>query len=157
LIDANIFPKLIEILAKDENETRMEAVWAVMYVTQGGTPDQIRYLVELNIIPPLCELLTLLNSEHNEILEKALTSLENILKLGEQNEDSNPYAFLIRECGGLDKIENLARHQNENISQKAALIFESFFNQGQDKEENISVTVSNLFLLFQLKLQASLF
>ena len=68
-----------------------------------------------------------MDGEQNEVFEPALKSIESILKLGEQNEDSNPYAFGIKECGGLDKIECLKSHQNENISQKAALIVETFF------------------------------
>jgi hypothetical protein len=72
------------------------------------------------------------DEELNEIFEPALKSIESILKLGEQNEESNPYAFAIRECGGLDKIECLKSHQNENIAQKAALIVETFFAPGKD-------------------------
>ena len=132
LIDANIFPKLIEILATGGKSTKREAVSIVLYLTQDGTPEQIRYLVELNIIPTLCELLDPSDSENVEIVgivEKALQSLANILKLGQENGNSNPYEFKIRECGGLDKIECLKSHQNESVSQKAVLIIKTFFNQ----------------------------
>ena len=43
VFDANIFPKLIEILAKGENKTKKEAAWAVVNATSSGTPDQIRF------------------------------------------------------------------------------------------------------------------
>lgn len=46
VIDANIFPVLIEILGKAEFKTRKEAAWAITNATSGGTPAQIRYLVE---------------------------------------------------------------------------------------------------------------
>ena len=42
VFDANIFPKLIEILAKGENKTKKEAAWAVVNATSSGTPEQIR-------------------------------------------------------------------------------------------------------------------
>ena len=73
-----------------------------------------------------------MDGEQNEVFEPALKSIESILKLGEQNEDSNPYTFAIKECGGLDKIECLKSHQNEDIAQKAALIVETFFVPEKD-------------------------
>ena len=116
MIDANIVPKLIEILAKDDNAT-----WVIANLTSGGTPDQIKTLNELNIIPPLCELVTEADS---------LTSLLNILKIGDQKSgSSNPYALKIRECGGLDKIKNVLKHEDAIVSQIAALIIKTFFNQ----------------------------
>ena len=42
VIDANIFPVLIEILGKAEFKTRKEAAWAITNATSGGTPEQIR-------------------------------------------------------------------------------------------------------------------
>ncbi|KAG7265353.1 hypothetical protein CRUP_027078, partial [Coryphaenoides rupestris] len=57
VIDANIFPVLIDILQKAE------------------------YLVNLGCIKPLCDLLTVMDSK---IVQVALNGLENILRLGEQ-------------------------------------------------------------------------
>ena len=42
VIDANIFPVLIDILGKAEFKTRKEAAWAITNATSGGTPEQIR-------------------------------------------------------------------------------------------------------------------
>lgn len=42
VIDANIFPVLIEILQKAEFRTRKEAAWAITNATSGGTPSQIK-------------------------------------------------------------------------------------------------------------------
>ena len=100
-----------------------------MYVTQGGTPDQIRYLIDLGIIPLLCDLLTQEDSGKLRIAEIVLQSLENILKLGEQNDDCNSYAFKIKECGGLAKIKNLQKHENLIVIQKAVFIMKTFFDQ----------------------------
>ena len=46
VIDANIFPVLIEILRTAEFKTRKEAAWAITNATSGGTHQQIHYLVE---------------------------------------------------------------------------------------------------------------
>lgn len=50
VFDANIFPKLIEILAKGETKTKKEAAWAVVNATSSGTPEQIRYINLIIII-----------------------------------------------------------------------------------------------------------
>ena len=123
---------MIEILAKGENKTRKEATWAVAKLTSGGAPDQIRYLVELNVIPSLCDLLTVVDGEQVELVEAALNCLYYILKSGQQNGDNNPYAFEIRGCGGLTKIENLTRQQKENISQNSVYLVKTFFVQDKD-------------------------
>ena len=44
VIDANIFPVLIEIQSKAEFKTRKEAAWAITNATSGGTAEQVRYL-----------------------------------------------------------------------------------------------------------------
>ena len=107
VIDANIFPALIDILAKAEFKTRKEAAWAITNGTSGGTPEQIRYLVDQGCIPPLCDLLTVMDPK---IILVALNGLENILKLGAQDANVhnlvNPYTVLIEQCYG-DYNKNL--------------------------------------------------
>jgi len=64
-----------------------------------------RFLVDQECIPPLCDLLTVMDSK---IVQVALNGLENILRLGEQDAKmhggTNPYAVMIEECYGNDKI-----------------------------------------------------
>ncbi|XP_042908519.1 importin subunit alpha-7 isoform X2 [Parasteatoda tepidariorum] len=135
IIDANIFPVLIEILSKAEFKTRKEAAWAIANATSGGSPEQVRYLVEQQCIPPLCELLTVLDTK---IIQVALNGLENILRLGEQDAKAqgtvNPYAVMIEGCYGLDKIEFLQSHENMEIYQKAFDMIEHYF--GLDEEDS---------------------
>lgn len=52
----------------------------------------------MGCIPPMCEFLTVVDSD---IVQVALNALENILKAGEKcNTRPNPYAILIEECSG---------------------------------------------------------
>merc|ERR1712240_25751 len=96
-----------------------------------------RYLVEQGCIPPLCELLTVMDAK---IVSGALNGLENILRLGEQESKNdheangvNSYAVMIEECYGLDKIEFLQSHENQDIYQKAFDIIERYF--GTEEED----------------------
>uniref|UniRef100_A0A7N8X3P6 Importin subunit alpha n=1 Tax=Mastacembelus armatus TaxID=205130 RepID=A0A7N8X3P6_9TELE len=169
VIDANIFPVLIDILQKAEFRTRKEAAWAITNATSGGTPEQIRsdfdtyavflhlwclcvyvclfayrYLVSLGCIKPLCDLLTVMDSK---IVQVALNGLENILRLGEQEakqENSgtgvNPYCSLIEEAYGLDKIEFLQSHDNQEIYQKAFDLIEHYFGV-EDEDSSLAPQV----------------
>uniref|UniRef100_A0A8C2XBF2 Importin subunit alpha n=1 Tax=Cyclopterus lumpus TaxID=8103 RepID=A0A8C2XBF2_CYCLU len=135
VIDANIFPVLIEILQKAEFRTRREAAWTITNATSGGTPAQIRYLVSLNAVKPMCDLLTVMDTK---IVQVSLNGLENILKLGEQEAKQNgtginPYCALIEEAYGLDKIEFLQSHENLEIYQKAFDLIEHYF--GVEEED----------------------
>uniref|UniRef100_W5KPJ6 Importin subunit alpha n=1 Tax=Astyanax mexicanus TaxID=7994 RepID=W5KPJ6_ASTMX len=142
VIDANIFPVLIEILQKAEFRTRKEAAWAITNATSGGSPEQIRYLVSLNCIKPMCDLLTVMDSK---IVQVALNGLENILRLGEQESKQNgtginPYCALIEEAYGLDKIEFLQSHENQEIYQKAFDLIEHYFGV-EEEDANIAPQV----------------
>lgn len=134
VIDAGIFPLLIDILAKADFKIRKEAAWAITNATSGGSPEQIRYIVVNGCIQPLCDLLTVMDLK---IVQVALSGLENILRVGEQdtatNNGFNHYAVLIEECYGLNKIEFLQSHQNVEIYQKAFDIIERYF--GSEEED----------------------
>uniref|UniRef100_A0A1D5Q927 Importin subunit alpha n=3 Tax=Catarrhini TaxID=9526 RepID=A0A1D5Q927_MACMU len=142
VIDANIFPALISILQTAEFRTRKEAAWAITNATSGGSAEQIKYLVELGCIKPLCDLLTVMDSK---IVQVALNGLENILRLGEQEAKRNgtginPYCALIEEAYGLDKIEFLQSHENQEIYQKAFDLIEHYFGT-EDEDSSIAPQV----------------
>ena len=149
VLNANIFPALIEILSRGDFKTRKEAAWAITNATSGGTPDQVSALVELGCIPPLCELLTVMDSK---IISVAMNGLDNILRVGEIIAKSsagtlNPYASILEECGGLDKIEYLQSHDNEEVYQKAFEIIDKYFG-AEEEDSNIDPSVDNNQFVF---------
>lgn len=108
-----MFPALISILQTAEFRTRKEAAWAITNATSGGSAEQIKYLVELGCIKPLCDLLTVMDAK---IVQVALNGLENILRLGEQEAKRNgsginPYCALIEEAYGKSLAENEGNEQ----------------------------------------------
>ncbi|EDS25912.1 importin alpha-7 subunit [Culex quinquefasciatus] len=137
VIDAQIFPSIVDLLSKADFKTRKEAAWAITNATSGGTMDQIKYLVQSGCVPPMCELLTVMDPK---IVTVALNGLENILKAGNQHKiKPNPYAVLIEECYGLDKIEFLQSHQNNEIYEKSFSIIQTYFS---NDEEDVAVAPS---------------
>uniref|UniRef100_A0A8C7YVX7 Importin subunit alpha n=1 Tax=Oryzias sinensis TaxID=183150 RepID=A0A8C7YVX7_9TELE len=141
VIDAGLLPPLIHILQVAEFRTRKEAAWAITNATSGGSGDQIRTLVELGCIKPLCDLLTLMDSK---IVQVALNGLENILRLGEieakRGGGINPYCALLEEAYGLDKLEFLQGHENQEIYQKAFDLIERYFNS-EDEDPSLAPAV----------------
>lgn len=143
VIDANIFPVLINILHFADFKTKKEAAWAITNATSSGTAEQIRYLVQAGCIPPMCEFLTVVDSD---IVQVALNGLENILKVGEKcNTRPNPYAILIEECTGLDKIEYLQSHENRDIYHKSFYIIEQFFGNEEEDTRVAPSTENNQY------------
>uniref|UniRef100_A0A182NH15 Importin subunit alpha n=1 Tax=Anopheles dirus TaxID=7168 RepID=A0A182NH15_9DIPT len=149
-IDANIFPSIIGLLQKADFKTRKEAAWAITNATSGGTVQQIKYLVDAGCIPPMCELLTVMDPK---IVTVALNGLENILKVGEdQRTKPNPYAVMIEECYGLDKLEFLQSHQNNDIYEKAFSIIQKYFS---NDDEDLAVAPSTEANQFQFNADQS--
>eukprot|EP01135_Chromosphaera_perkinsii_P003911 Nk52_evm12s262 gene=Nk52_evmTU12s262 len=142
VIDANIVPPLIEILQNAEFKTRKEAAWAVSNAALGGNPDQIKYLVNQGCIKPLCDLLTVMDVK---IVQVVLDGLENILKVGETEASEtgvNRFAEFVEEAYGLDKIEFLQSHENEDIYKKAYSIVETFFAGVEEDDEELAPQVN---------------
>ena len=122
IIDANIVPPLVSLLGKAEFDIKKEAAWALSNATSGGTHPQIRFLVAQGCIKPMCDLLVCSDAR---IVTVALEGLENILKVGacdaqEQGAGAvNAYAAFVDEAEGLEKIEALQTHPNNDIYEKA--------------------------------------
>ena len=138
IVQANIVPPLIYLLAHAEFDIKKEAAWAVSNATSGGTHQQISYLVEQGAIKPLCDLIVCSDAR---IVTVALEGLENILKVGEAlraDGAPNQYAQFIDEAEGLEKIENLQNHNNNEIYEKAMKILEEYFGLEDEDDQNLA-------------------
>lgn len=99
-----------------------------------------RFLTSQGCIKPLCDLLV---CPDPRIVTVCLEGLENILKVGEADKEMgmnggvNLYAQMIEECDGLDKIENLQTHDNNEIYEKAVKILERFWAEEEEVDQNL--------------------
>ncbi|CAI9119018.1 OLC1v1020667C1 [Oldenlandia corymbosa var. corymbosa] len=137
VIEAQLISPLVNLLQTAEFDIKKEAAWAVSNATSGGTHDQIKFLVSQGCIKPLCDLLV---CPDPRIVTVCLEGLENILKVGEVEKnlgnsgDVNYFAQLIDEAEGLEKIENLQSHDNNEIYEKAVKILETYW---LEEDENL--------------------
>lgn len=58
-----------------------------------------------------------------------------------QHAGTNPFIQLIEDADGLDKIEHLQEHQNEEIYEKAVGLLETYFDL--EEEENVVPAIEN--------------
>ncbi|KAG8000507.1 Importin subunit alpha-4, partial [Nibea albiflora] len=130
VIDAGLIPMIIHQLAKGDFGTQKEAAWAISNLTISGRKDQVEFLVEQNVIPPFCNLLSVKDSQ---VVQVVLDGLKNILIMA--GDEASTIAEIIEECGGLEKIENLQQHENEDIYKLAFEIIDQYFS-GDDIDED---------------------
>merc|ERR1719428_1664798 len=129
VIASGLFPPVIHLLQTADFDIKKEAAWAISNATSGGSPQQVDYLVEAGCLKPLIELLGVSDAK---IITVALEAIENILKFGKQKQqemgqNENPFAVLVEQAEGLQKIESLQEDPNEEVYQKAMKILESYF------------------------------
>ncbi|XP_047319874.1 importin subunit alpha-1a-like [Impatiens glandulifera] len=146
-INANVVGPLVQLLQTAEFDVKKEAAWAISNATSGGTHDQIKYLVGQGCIKPLCDLL---DCTDPRIATVCLEGLENILKVGEAdknlgiNGEVNLFATMIDEAEGLEKIENLQSHDNNDIYEKAVKLLETYWAEEEvDDEEAAAADGTN--------------
>ncbi|KAL5004120.1 hypothetical protein ScPMuIL_017576 [Solemya velum] len=132
VIDANLIPLIIHHLVRGDFQTQKEAAWAISNLTISGRKEQVAYVVEQGVIPPFCNLL---NVKDTQVVNVVLDGINNILKMAGDEVDA--ITQMIEECGGLDKIESLQNHENEDIYKLAFEIIDHYFSA--DVEEDPSL------------------
>ncbi|KAK5868729.1 hypothetical protein PBY51_009719 [Eleginops maclovinus] len=133
VIDANLVPMIIHLLDKGDFGTQKEAAWAISNLTISGRKDQVAHLIEKQVIPPFCNLLIVKDAQ---VVQVVLDGLSNILKMAD--DEAETIANLIEECGGLEKVEQLQNHENEDIYKLAYEIIDQFFSS-DDIDEDTSL------------------
>ncbi|XP_075654115.1 importin subunit alpha-2-like [Castanea sativa] len=135
VVEAGLIGPLVNLLQNAEFDIKKEAAWAISNATSGGTHEQLRYLVSQGCIKPLCDLLVCPDAR---IVTVCLEGLENILRVGEAEKslgnsgEVNLYAQMIDDAEGLEKIENLQSHDNNEIYEKAVKILETYWMEEDD-------------------------
>jgi HEAT repeat protein len=133
VIEAGLIPLVIHHLDKSEFQTQKEAAWAISNLTISGRKEQVAFIVNQGVIAPLCNLLGV---KDTQVIQVVLDGINNILKMAD--EEVEAVCTLIEECGGLDKIEALQNHDNEDIYKLAYEILDTYFGSSEDEDVDLA-------------------
>uniref|UniRef100_A0A669D114 Importin subunit alpha n=1 Tax=Oreochromis niloticus TaxID=8128 RepID=A0A669D114_ORENI len=136
VLNCDVLSHFPNLLTHPKEKINKEAVWFLSNITagnqQGGKKLKILSM-EQNVIPPFCNLLSVKDSQ---VVQVVLDGLKNILIMA--GDEASTIAEIIEECGGLEKIENLQQHENEDIYKLAFEIIDQYFS-GDDIDEDPSL------------------
>lgn len=124
VIDSGVIPLLVDVLRTGDFKSQKEAVWALTNLTSGGTMEHIRYLMHQNALKPLCDLLIV---KDTKILQVLLDAIKNIMEFAEKYNEVETARLTIEEIGGLDKIEKLQEHENEQVYHQSKALIDKYF------------------------------
>lgn len=130
VIDAGIMPLVINIMATGDFKSQKEAAWAVTNMTSGGAIEQIAGLVQMQVLKPICDLLV---AKDAKVIRVLLDALSNILNAADQIGQVESVALMIEQEGGIDKIEALQQHENEEVYHAALTLIDKYF-AGEEEE-----------------------
>ncbi|CAA2969311.1 importin subunit alpha [Olea europaea subsp. europaea] len=138
VIEAGIISPLLQLLQNADFSMKIPLVRAFCFAITNGTNEQIKFLVHEGCIKSLCDLLVSPNEAR--VIKLCLEGFENILKVGEaeknqgNTEDTNVFAQMIDDAGGLQKIKNLQTHDNSEICEIAVKLLETYWQKEDDEQ-----------------------
>jgi importin subunit alpha-1 len=132
VINASIFPLLAGLLNSGEFDVKKEVMYAITNATTWKVAKQIRHIVDSGCVRPMIELFT---APDPKIVMVALDGIENILLVGAKvsKDGTNPYAPIVEENEGIDRLEELQSHENNDVYQRAVKLLESYFQASEDQ------------------------
>jgi len=112
VIDANVMPSVIGILNKGDVKIQREAAWVVRNLTTGGTLQQTDYLVEIDVLGPLINLLAGKEAWTTLVV---LEAINNIMWAATQLGVKESVLAAFDKLVGLEKLDTLPDHENEKV------------------------------------------
>jgi importin subunit alpha-1 len=123
--------KLVKCAFDAPWEIRKEAVWAVCNILTCGTDRHMECVVSVNGIQALCNVLQV--QQDASLLLAVMDAFEKLLEADENYERN--YQMTMDECGGIDHLEELQQHPNNDVFEKASNIILLYFGATDDDED----------------------
>jgi importin subunit alpha-2 len=134
VVQSELVPLLVHVLATSELRVQKEAAWAITNYTSGANTEQVLYLVQCQVIKPICDLLS---ARDPKLVKVLLDGLCNILLVAEKVGQLEQARVYIEEIDGLTKIEKLQENENEEVYKLAYHMVEKFFSDENGDEDGL--------------------
>lgn len=148
----SIVKEVMRILGADVFEVQKEAVWVIANLCTGGLAPQIDAVVKLGAIEALIGVLDLDGDNDVKVINVALEALKAILTSSQVT--GRGYDKMVEDMEGLDRLEALQDHENQDIYDKTVHIITTFFD-GEDEDENENENVAPDGQTFSFAVQSS--
>ncbi|BFZ17288.1 hypothetical protein BsWGS_20327 [Bradybaena similaris] len=125
VINCNLLPLVVGVLSTGDLKCQIEATWVIMGLTGRGTLEQIIYVVQCGAFQLFCDLLT---TKETKLLDILLECIFNVLGATDTFGQVEPLCVMLKEIGGLDKIEKLQNHEDSRVRFKSYMIIHKFFS-----------------------------
>lgn len=126
VIDAALLPLVLQLLETDGDvDIQKEAAWVIANSIQGGSLEQIRYLVDIGCVEPL---VGSLRNANGRVTSAILDGLKNLLQRGDAIKESsaNPFVPVVRNATHFGIIERVATEFEQGCEIAAEIV--SFCN-----------------------------
>ncbi|CAI2363090.1 unnamed protein product [Moneuplotes crassus] len=147
LIETGIIDKMIELTSTDVYEIQREAGWSISNATALRDTDIVAEIVKRKGIEAMSHVLTTKVDIKTAVV--LLEGIRNCLEVGQQSfineQGDNEFALIVEQCGGLDTIEQMQEHENQQIYEIAVEIIESYF---QVEEVDLDGDADDMLLQF---------
>lgn len=141
VIDAGLIPIIISLLHNADFKVQKEAAWVLNNLIFGEVPQQITYCVQEGVVEGLC---ALLGSKDSRLLKVLLDCVTTIFRTAEGLGKAEEVCDLVESCGGLDRIEALQTHENQDIYHAAHTIIDTFYSVEGEEDNQLDSCKLNL-------------
>jgi importin subunit alpha-2 len=131
VLESGLVPQVVHLLETGDFRTQSEAAWVVYNICSGGSAEQACELLHHGALINVCHLLKIRDVR---VLLLTLDTLGLMFSILEKLGHLEQATLIVEECGGLDHIEQLQNHENEEVYSKALQLVEKYFT-GTENED----------------------
>jgi hypothetical protein len=137
VIQTGVLLPVTQALLHGEFEVKKEACWVICNAVHGSSNEQALFIAEqYKVVEPMVAMLAV---EDARMVGITLDCFENLLKAGAAHAakggGENKVLVWLDEAGGVDKLEDLQEHKNEEVYKKAVNILETYVGEETDEDE----------------------
>lgn len=127
VIESGVFENIRYVVEHGDAKCQKEAAWVITNATTSGTAQQVSMIMEkYDLMRSYCNLLA---AQDARTVKVVLSGIANVFAMGERMGVLENMCLSFEEIGGLDKLEALQSHDNEEIYKKAFSLIDTFFTE----------------------------